>query len=444
MIQRIAEIRILPPFAIARLGSSPDPMDNYEFAKPEVTGYRRIVPTETLVVDRKSGNITGAMKPSLVNFRDGSGRIRPVAPFFEVWVRIKGRNELVPLTQTLLKCAQVRPGSLRWNIKVVNAKTFRRTGEAKDRILAEIKNLQDHHRKKLEGRAENFLPNKKIVLGEVQYIRPNKQFPEVRLRFTPAFGQVFGPISQASADIPMDRQIYDPQNSPWATYKDDRNDPKTTLPPETYARDSLNQNLGYLDDICDGIIEFQMEAQGSTFSAYARIAVGPPDFAPDSLPVRTFHDELEQAMSGPEVRGKLHANELNKDVRDIVRRSVETIRLINIRFWNGGDVGVAQRDKETFSRAVEPIMDPEVADALAVRSRHERVLLALESGTLAWFARVLRRHDKVNDLSTDERRKMPALLRGADGRHLALTRRQVNKVWVAAELASQPKETPKK
>src|SRR5581483_4602777 len=130
------------------------------------------VPTETLVVDRKSGNITGAMKPSLVNFRDGSGRIRPVAPFFEVWVRIKGRNELVPLTQTLLKCAQVRPGSLRWNIKVVNAKTFRRTGETKDRILAEIKNLQDHHRKKVEVLAENFLPNKKIVLGEVQYIRP--------------------------------------------------------------------------------------------------------------------------------------------------------------------------------------------------------------------------------------------------------------------------------
>jgi hypothetical protein len=46
---------------------------------------------------------------------------------------------------------------------------------------------------------------------------------------------------------------------------------------------------------------------------------------------------------------------------------------------------------------------------------------------------VLREHDEVGDLTDAGRRKMPALMRGADARHLALTRRQVNKVRTAAE-----------
>ncbi|MBV9250375.1 MAG: hypothetical protein JO227_14165 [Acetobacteraceae bacterium] len=61
------------------------------------------------------------------------------------------------------------------------------------------------------------------------------------------------------------------------------------------------------------------------------------------------------------------------------------------------------------------------------------MLLALESGSLAWFARVLRDYDKVGDLTDEGRRKMPGMMRNADGRHLALTRRQVNQVKAAAE-----------
>lgn len=440
MSECIAEIRILPPLAIARLGSSSDPMDNYEFAEHKITGYRRIVPAATLVVDRETGNIKGIKMPAAVNFRDGLGRIRPVSPFFEVWVRLKGRPNLVPLTRTLLERAQVRPRSLQWNIQVVNAKSFRRTGDAKDRIVAEIKNLRNHEVEILKGRSENFLKNKEIELGSVQYIRPSRRFPEVRLRFTPASGVVFGPLG-AAADVKLENQVYDPQSSKWPGHKDDTGSlNQGTMPPLTYAQDNSGQSLGYLDDICDGVLEFQMEAHGRTFSAYARIAVGPPDFAPDSFPVRTFHDELEQAMLGPEVDGMENTKTLNKDVRDIVRHSLETIRLINTGVWNGSAVGVAKRDTRTFKRAAEPIMDPEVADLLAIRSRHERVLLALNSGTLAWFSRVLRRHDKVNDLSTEERRKMPALLRGADGRHLALTRRQVSKICAAADRASVAKK----
>jgi hypothetical protein len=96
-------------------------------------------------------------------------------------------------------------------------------------------------------------------------------------------------------------------------------------------------------------------------------------------------------------------------------------------------VGMARMDTLDVNRKSEPIFDPMVADSLAIRSRHERVLLALESGSLAWFARVLREYDKVGDLTDDGRRRMPGMMRSADGRHLALTRRQVSKVKAAAE-----------
>jgi hypothetical protein len=96
-------------------------------------------------------------------------------------------------------------------------------------------------------------------------------------------------------------------------------------------------------------------------------------------------------------------------------------------------VGMARMDTNNVNRALEPIFEQSVADAVAIRARHERVLLALESGSLVWFARALREHDKAGDLSTDGRRKMPALMRGADGRYLALTRRQVAKIRTAAE-----------
>jgi hypothetical protein len=154
------------------------------------------------------------------------------------------------------------------------------------------------------------------------------------------------------------------------------------------------------------------------------------------MPVRTVYDELEQAMFGPELQTKITQQELD-EVREIVRRALETVRLMNTgqmnKFSKQRGVGMARMDFLDVNRASEPIVDPAVADSLAIRSRHERVLLALESGSLAWFARVLREHDRVGDLSTDGRRKMPALMRGADARHLALTRRQVDKVRAVAE-----------
>ena len=56
----------------------------------------------------------------------------------------------------------------------------------------------------------------------------------------------------------------------------------------------------------------------------------------------------------------------------------------------------------------------------------------MKSGTAPWFTDALRRFDEIGDLSDVGRRKMPALMRGSDGRYLALTRRQVEIIRAAA------------
>ncbi|MGA8429373.1 MAG: hypothetical protein WB729_06100 [Candidatus Sulfotelmatobacter sp.] len=449
----ITEIRILPPFAIARLGSSTDPMDNYCLEIVDPIGPRHITDAETLLVDRETAEVRAKARPFDVKFRDADGKVRPVAPFLEVWVLLAGSDELVPLTLDVLRQVGLTPADVKWSVQTANIKAFRRTGDPHDRIEAETGSFCDHGVKPLQGRCVNFLPDKSIPLGSVQYITPNAVFPEIRLRFTPAAGKVYGPPPPDGnpPDGNLADEVYDALKGHWKGHKDAA-DPKTekildirkvTNPGNVYAGsdstdpdDPHRVSWGYLDDECDGIVDVEITASGRRLSAYARIAAGPPTFAPDSLPVRTVYDELEQAMYGPELNSEATREEVEQ-VKQIVRRALETVRLMNTaqmnKYSGQRGVGMARMDNLDVKRAGEPIVDPAIADSLAIRSRHERVLLALESGSLPWFARVLREHDEVGDLTDDGRKKMPALMRGADARHLALTRRQVNKVRAAAE-----------
>jgi hypothetical protein len=451
MAKKIAELRILPPFAIARLGSSDEPMDNYELQITDPIGMRQILPGETFLVDGKTGEISLKKPPFEVNFRDAKGRIRPISPFLEVWVRFDGDENLVPLTTQILSDAKLSPADLKWNVQVANIKAFRRTGDLNDRVEAITGSFNNHDLLPLKGICNNFRKGKFIPLGFVQYIKPSAKFPEIRLRFTPAAGKVYGPPSDDGKPDPnIADDVYDPNKGKWKGYVDPTDvtkDPigvrKATNPSQIYAGllsddGNILTSYGYLDDECDGIVEVELKVNGKKLSAYARIAAGPPTFAPDSMPVRTVGDELEQAMFGPDLGEDEPVTEQEmEDVREIVRRALETVRLMNTAQMNlpskQRGVGMARMDFLDVNRALEPIVDAAVADSLAIRARHERVLLALESGSLAWFARVLRDYDEVGDLSDEKRRKMPALMRNADGRHLALTRRQVNKVRAAAE-----------
>ena len=153
----IRELRILPPLAIGRLGSASEPLDNYTLADDatETLGFRRIQGDTTLIVDPKTGEISGTHVPESMSFKE-DGRFRPVAPFLEVFA-VTGDDELVPLTTELLKENGFSVDDLSWRVKVANRKVVRRTGDKKDLVAADSGWFSDHDAKTLEGHCPNFV-----------------------------------------------------------------------------------------------------------------------------------------------------------------------------------------------------------------------------------------------------------------------------------------------
>ncbi len=304
---------------------------------------------------------------------------------------------------------------------------------------------------RLDATAPHFIKGKVLPLGNVRYIRPDARFPEIRLRFTPAKGLVYGAsdhriepdefgdkISKPDP-IVAGRVIYDGANpqQKWLGCID-TGDPTTTNPGQIYAGYSDENNnqvsWGYLDDECDGIVTVSLTLPGgATLSAFARIGAGPPAFAPDGLPVRTINDELLQALLGLDVKPPDIAP---AEAEDIVRRAAETVRLMNTTVMNGNNVGgrgptasmMPAQDSNDTHRLFAPVMANSIVDNRSVLALHQAVLTALRSGSAPWFADVLRHPEEIGDLSDAGRRKMPALMRGADARYLTLTRRQIDMV----------------
>ncbi len=421
----IEELRILPPLAIARFGSAPTPMDNYDVVvDPEQPlGYRTLRPAETLEVDVASGEIRRSFVPDRLAFTEG-GRVRPVAPFLELWALVDGER-LEPVTAALLEAEGAAPSDVRWRVQVANLKAARRTGDEADRIDADSQDFSDHGRRPLEATCANFWPGKRIPLGHVQYIRPTAQHPEIRLRFTPGGGHVYGasrrrPPAGPPADPNVVDVVYDGSRGRWLGHVD--SDASRTVPAFIYRGDSQGRSLGYLDDGCDGLVRATLALDGRTLSAYGRIGAGPPTYAPDAVPIRTVGDELEQALLGPTVTVQEATVER---VEEIVRRAFESVRLMNTAAMNRG--GMAAHDAGGGTRRrPDPIMAPSLVDDIAIENLHQTLLAALRSGTAPWFADVLREPEAIGDLSDRGRRKMPAMMRGADGRHLTLTRRQID------------------
>lgn len=425
----IRALRILPPLAIARLGSSPDPLDNYNVvvSDEDPLGFRKLEPAPTLVVDRKSGAIRRIVKPKSVRFKDDDKRVKPVAPFLEVWADVDGT--LVPLTTSLLKDENVSSTDVEWRAHVGNQKAYRRTRDLDDRIDAEVDWFNDHAPHRLLGRCKNFLKGKTLPFGDVQFIRPNDKFPEIRLRFTPGKGVIYGSTGVRNRDEDVKDVVYDKNRGRWDAWTDENLDPWTLITNPGYIYANVNDvSRGYLDDECDGIVEVRIAKLN--LSAYARIGAGPPDYAPDSFPVRTLADELEQILLGPDV----DLNEISPEwTEEIIRRAFETVRLQNTVELNGNPEdanSMAAHDsrEDGYARADEPIMARAIVDTIALRALHQSVFAALRSGTAPWFVQVLRKWTEVGDLTNDGRRKMPAMMRGSDGLHLALTRRQFNAV----------------
>lgn len=461
---KIIELRILPPIAIGRLGSSTTPMEAYNLTinQEKPLDFRNIVPELSFEVDEHSGEIVRAYKPSSVQFKDGQSTqdkrsiIRPVSPFLEVFaITDQAPDELVPLTTDLLTATGHKLEDISWSVDVANIKIFRRTQDSNDKITATLHDIRNHVKHSLNGLSDHFLANKNLPLGYVQFIKPTTDYPQIRLRYTPGPGKVYGAsrtrIEQENA-APVadpiithdDLVLYDKAKGCWLGYTElNTGNPIYTNPAQIFAGYDAEQgrvSWGYLDDECDGFAAVTLtNKDGSKLTAKAHISAGPPAFAPDTLPVRVVSDELEQILLGPDIDDPVPFEE----AKEIVRRAFETVRLMNTAVMNGNTIKgrdniastMVRQDANDFNRFYEPIMATTIVDNLALRALHDQVFNGLSTGAAAWFSQALRRPDKIGDLSNEERRKMPALMRGADGRALCLTHRQINTI-IKAGLSS--------
>jgi hypothetical protein len=509
----IKALRILPPIAIGRLGSAAEPLVNYEIeADPEhPLDFHRLKGATTLVVDPATGEIVRSFIPETVSFKEvctaggeKSEQIRPVAPFLEVWALVD-REQWVPLTLDLLRENGLTPAEVHWQVSVANRKVARRTANPDDEVSAKTPRFSTHLAQRLEGHCRNFLSaDRSIDFGRVQYLKPTPTHPEIRLRFTPARGHIYGPQLNANElesiygkgwqkDVwhpPAERAIYDwkkgwlgfenfkplkpvkasnpgdltQPGEPQATGVElERLQARETLPPSLYSivppgpcwlNDNIAVSRGYFDDTCDGVVEVTLKLRsGKKLEAVGRICSGPPAVVPDTVFLRTLADDLEQVIYGPWVPTGESEAETRERALDIVRRAFDTVRFLNVAVMNGNPVnGRKPLDFDTMPaeeafdvfRMMRPVVPERTADTLMIMGLHQQVYAALQGGAAPWFAQALRLPTEAGDYTDHGRRKMPAMMCGADGGYLALTYRQINAILRCSGLPLQPPRQAKK
>jgi hypothetical protein len=284
-------------------------------------------------------------------------------------------------------------------VEVGNIKAFRRTGSSDDKIIAKIAKIKDHKSHALLGVCKNFIAGKTLSLGSVRFIKPTVEFPQVRLRFTPATGKVYGASRERHSSVTSvepdpvinsdDLVLYDAKRktATWHGYAESSG-PRLTNPGAIFAgydTPDARVSWGYLDDECDGFVTVTLEVgRGKVLSAHAHLGAGPPAFAPDTLPVRVVSNEIEQILLGPEVEGEVGIEE----AEEIVRRALKTVRVMDTAVMNGNSIdgrpneasNMVGQDANDFGRLFEPIIATSPVDNLAVITLHERIFNGLTSG----------------------------------------------------------------
>jgi hypothetical protein len=282
-MERIVEIFFLPPLAIGRLGSGDTPLESFAWATdPTLHGGGRtvIVPTVTLEV-QGDGSLRTYI-PTTIRFRDGE-KLRPVAPFFELWARVESAGTEprdVPLTLELLAANGATLDHLQYTATVANKKAQRRTGSAGCSYIARADVAgADHASRPLQAYSPHDPDEQPLVyfdrpisLGHFQVMRPTRQVENgvdlsiVRVRFTPASGQVYGPptaIAAASSVlqpgeqfppkteqgrlheiVPVQNRILNP-NTPWSTYVMDATGQSDPQPSDSYDGADIGNGISW-------------------------------------------------------------------------------------------------------------------------------------------------------------------------------------------------------
>lgn len=421
--------------------------------RPRGTGKTTLAPLPSLEFN-DDGTLARRTTNTLM-FKDEHG-FRPVCPFLELhgdWDATgnqpAGRG---PITEEILQNhgANGALANLQWEVWVANLKPYHMTQDLNDIVEARIAiNGDDTSRHELlgitPGPASNpLIPSENTLpLGAVRLSKPSEEFPGVRLRFFPAKGFNYGPTdfqqrldaipanrrSDYEYQIPTTRLIINP-DAAWCRFNANDGDGRTN-PGGLYASDDQGQSLGIVDDVCDGLVTCRLTVGGTVLTAHARVAVGPPDYAPDRRPVISIADGLKDRVD----REDQHVDD--EIIRDLFERAWETMGLLNVEVQNtrvnfenpnvAYSRGLPLRADETKAfnflegTANEPLPLTEKGrrlhrqfsslDALKNRIREDRRLLE----------RVVRPPAGDNPFYTIQ---MPALMRGSDRYPLHLTRRQ--------------------
>jgi hypothetical protein len=422
-VDRFIEIFFLPPVATARVGGSDHPLEAFEWATDvSIHGAHQTVikPAVTLEV-----SADGSLRPYLPNsirFRDGD-QLRPAAPFFELWARLQssedGAVRSERLTPGLLRQHGAATENLRYVVTMGNRKAQRRTQSPACAFVARIEvSGADHERKPLMASSPHSAGQEPLVsvdhpipLGHFQVTRPTEatalgiELAQLRVRFTPARGQVYGPPSAIAGPsspvqpgqivaaavlpgvvheiVPPENRILNP-NTPWSTYVMNATGQTDPQPCDSYDGADVGnwQSWGVVDDTCDGIIEAQLIVGAERFTATARVLSGVPDYAPDRRPFVSFAGDLADRELPPLTVDRDTLSDARAEIADLFMRVFETSSLLNLDATRYKGIesnindppppnypGLPQIDERTMTREDEPFVDltPALINSPAIR-----------------------------------------------------------------------------
>ena len=305
-----------------------------------------------------------------------------MAPFFELWAEFDG-GRFEHLKQNMLGDAK-----LEWCVEVENRKVFRRTYNKDDIVKTEAEWFSDHAPHKLEGKCKNFVDGASIDFGEVRYIKPNNDYPHIRLRVMPAAGRIYG------SDKPLENL-----NEEFVAARFTKTGPRTPNPSlgcvgstnatrktstisrqcrPPCSRSSRPRRPGSIAISQSAEATSTMPATGScvrnsrypaTLSVPRRASASRRRITP---PTRCLF-VIFSMISNRRVRNRVKGDSRERAL-EIVRRAFETVRFMNVAVMNGNPFrGRDALDLDTMpaeeafgnQRPLRPVFSPAAADTRA-------------------------------------------------------------------------------